>query len=271
MVDEKLVHKVIVCLLFVFLPLTMYSMFLKVTYVEPNLNPDMNTYYNGSLYLFDGDVLLGTYECVDCEFTSINGVELPLLKDSFKFVSEADSYTYVNITNGISILSLDSVIYDENTINNEFIVISSGGKYGTFSLDTASVRIHMKYDLIDYSNPYSTLKLLVNESGKNYIVSYDDAVLSDKYSSNVDLYTDKYIFSDNSIFTYEGDVLFERVSYMFVDGAFYAIVFNDILYIYNNLESNILDFYKLESYENIHIIDNNGTLEVYDNGKLIVK
>lgn len=177
---EKVAFIVILVLLVLFLPLTGYSIYLKLTHVDivNNIeNKDKEFFYDGKLWFYDENKeLLGTYECQTktCDygfsfendskypldsFVSLEKKTLPMIRNRYVFIKDTEE----SLSNIIHFYDLENpsihMIYQSvknyqvGIENDLFIVESEEGKFGVLQVSAMpSLIIPYEYDFIGLLN-----------------------------------------------------------------------------------------------------------------------
>lgn len=199
---EKVSFIVIIVLLLLFLPLTGYSIYLKINNVEesaPKENKQKEFYFDGKLWFYDTkSELLGTYECKEsfCGYGvsyenekdySLDYVEqevstLPIINERYAFIKDSNTentneVNFYDLKNpdmfkGVKYASVKN--YQVGIENNMFIVESQNHKFGVLQItDMPSLIIPFSYDYLGLVNN-------VNENGE-LIADYFVALIENEW------------------------------------------------------------------------------------------
>lgn len=217
MKEDKGVLITIIVLLVIFLPLTILG------YIEHNKmenNYEHKLYYQGYLWFYDNDKLIGKYKCnndmcnlatttiKDDEYDKRNyrgdleGTILPI-NNKYAFIKDGDKNILYDITTNGSLASYKSVNnYNTKIVDDTYIVEQENGKSGVlrFANGLESV-IPFEYDFIGLTNNLSENNelianyFLVKQDNAWFVIDNQNAIVSKKYQDEIIDYRifDKYI------------------------------------------------------------------------------
>lgn len=230
----------IIILIIICLPAAIYGGILHFTGSgSSDNNPKHEFYYNGKLYFYNYNNLLGTYTCTNkiCDYAyetnDDSNYQLNYYKDSsvdqikivnnkYAFIIDtADtnvSNYYENvpinlydIVNKRSLATLKAVKnYTKGLENNYFIVLNNESKWGVISLgDSVSLAIPYSYDYIGVhnvsSNNHTTLDsdiFLVKDTQGSKLVSNKNADLTNYFNATIIDYNANDVITYNSGYYY---------------------------------------------------------------------
>ena len=217
MKEDKGVLITIIVLLIIFLPLTILG------YIEHNKmenNYEHKLYYQGYLWFYDNDKLIGKYKCnndmcnlatttiKDDEYDKRNyrgdleGTILPI-NNKYAFIKDGDKIILYDITTNGSLASYKSVNnYNTKIVDDTYIVEQENGKSGVlrFANGLESV-IPFEYDFIGLTNNLSENNelianyFLVKQDNAWFVIDNQNAIVSKKYQDEIIDYRifDQYI------------------------------------------------------------------------------
>lgn len=217
MKEDKGVLITIIVLLVIFLPLTILG------YIEHNKmenNYEHKLYYQGYLWFYDNDKLIGKYKCnndmcnlatttiKDDEYDKRNyrgdleGTILPI-NNKYAFIKDGDKIILYDITTNGSLASYKSVNnYNTKIVDDTYIVEQENGKSGVlrFANGLESV-IPFEYDFIGLTNNLSENNelianyFLVKQDNAWFVIDNQNAIVSKKYQDEIIDYRifDQYI------------------------------------------------------------------------------
>ena len=207
MKEDKGVLITIIVLLVIFLPLTILG------YIEHNKmenNYEHKLYYQGYLWFYDNDKLIGKYKCnndmcnlatttiKDDEYDKRNyrgdleGTILPI-NNKYAFIKDGDKIILYDITTNGSLASYKSVNnYNTKIVDDTYIVEQENGKFGVlrFANGLESV-IPFEYDFIGLTNNLSenneliANNFLVKQDNLWFLIDYQNNIISKKYDKEI--------------------------------------------------------------------------------------
>lgn len=319
--NKKSVLVAIIILLVVTLPLGVTGMVLKMqdkketSTPKPNPavptleNPNHDFLYEGSLYFYDGDNLIGTYSCENkdgiCDYatTTYDDEPYPILSYKEEELSKISlvAKRYVFLVDAPSENEIQEIIlydlqnqkrvtryravknYGIGIENNQFIVQNTSNKWGviTLSENGSSVSIPFEYDFIGLINDKKDEKI----ASEKYIVSKDNLwslIGNDNSSFVTDIkemivtYDGKSIITKNDNLyyakSYEGTNLFPNgYKNLTYTGRFFNITDqNNLFYVYDSDAQKIISrSIQVNATDTIRSEINGQTLQIILNDKVI--
>ncbi len=242
--DNKVIYYIIIVLLIIFSILTIYGAYLLIFNVSTVDNPDKSLVYEGKLYFYNNEELLGTYTCKsgNCEYPYDLENNI-LIYGNYTFIKDGDVYYLVDILSGNTITTLDDIKYYGENKSENYLIAQNNDKYGVFDLSVMKVVIPFEYDDIDLNN---TNNFKVLKSDEYYIIDNLNETLSDNYD-NIYMYDNSYIITLEDeyykIYDYDGlEYLWSYdISNIYVTSKYYVILDdNDDLYVYENIEERYI-------------------------------
>ena len=226
--NKKATFYVIVGLLVIFLPLTVFGTVMKFANRTVDENPNHDFFYDGYLWFYsDTNEFLSKYECMTevCELskTTIDDTEyginyypdgniehLPIL-GNYAFITDGTDIKLYNITSGSTLETYKSVKdYHTKLSTDAVIVQNTSGLWGMFSFqDKLNSVLPFEYDFIGLANNandglLSISKMITLKDNKWAIVDNTNSMLSGYIDDPIVDYNDEYIISkkDNEINVY---------------------------------------------------------------------
>jgi hypothetical protein len=293
----------IIVLLVIFIPITIYSTFMhfkNMIEYDDNINHEFR--YDGKLYFYNNDELLGTYTCENevenCDYATNNNIfkySLDERKENFEKLGIINN-RYAFLIDEDGIFDSPILLYDikfgkvlgkytevkNYTIgieNDYYILKNENNLYGVISLDDGiNLKIPFQYDYIGLVNKVDS------ETGK--IIADTFAVLEDDKWSLIDVNGAKFTDAiESDIFSYNGEyIILKNASSMslinykgisYLNSYKYINFYNKYLEVIDNFDN----FYLTEAGTNnkiskeysVNSIDD-VTLEIEDNNiKLFIK
>lgn len=204
----------IIILLLAFIPCTIFGM---IKHFEDQ-NKNREFYFNGKLHFYNGEVLLGTYECKTekcgyAEYEEIDTekkIETTLINNQYAFIKDGNDLFVQDVTTNTKILDFEEIKSYSIPIENNSYIAKHEGKWGVISLEPSILSvINYEYDdlYLNYNNTINELSLekVIVKEGENYKIIKDKEELFSTTNQIVE-------FNDNLIVT-----LLEDGSYAIVD------------------------------------------------------
>lgn len=298
MKDKRYSLIVIVILLIIFLPLTVLGYVYKINH-KAEENPNHDFYYQGKLWFYDeSNTYISKYECLTevCEFakSSIDEEDndinyykdgtkdtLDNISNSYALIQDGNVIKLFDIEHGESIQDYLKVkTYNANLFDNVYIIENTNNIWGVLYIkDLVNVVIPFEFDYIglknelDNNNYLITNKYIVKKD-KWYLIDKDNEEISSKFDDKIVDYNDSYIVTYSNtykIYDYEkheylNNIIIEK--YMF-ENDYIGIISNNILYVYNDLNSSPIKIINITLYDNVSLKYENNRLNIYGDNKLI--
>ena len=277
MKDKKPVLITIVVLLLIFTPLTVISAFVKVGKNPLDENPGHDFYYENKLWFYDdNNELISKYECkttkCDLATTTITDNEYGInyYKDGkltkvnnnnkFTFIKDGVLTYLVNVSSGTALQKYLQIKNYNTKVEEDIYILQNENKlWGALSIgDALSPVIPFEYDFLGILNNVSDDYLKVNDSialkhNRRCLIDKNDSIVSSYYNEPIIDYSSKYIITKANnrikIYDYEGLEYLNNLN--FSDYALYndyiGLLMNNMVYIYNNLNSNYIKSININS------------------------
>ena len=262
---NRFVLPIILLLLCVFIPLSIYGAISHKNLKPDSDNPNHLHKFNNKLYFYDDNSnLIGIYNCeseacddaqnnVDDEYLNYykgSDNTLPIIDNMFAFIKDGDSIKYHNIKSNKTIATYSQIKnYGSNLGEGYLIIANDQGFNGLFDIKNGNYKIEFAYDFMGVNKHYynsgdDEIRFVVDEGGKWYIIDIDNKKLSKEIKGNIYDYNEKFVYTkknDN-----------EKVEYVIYD--------YDGKRVLNNLK--VITFYYFEKYNVVTTED--GSVIVYD-------
>lgn len=317
--NKKSVLIAIIILLAITLPLGITGMVVKLqdketptkkpeTPIPVVENPNHEFHYQGKLYFYDDDNLLGTYECDNkdgyCDYakTTYDDENYPILSykeeepskislvaNRYAFIidapseNEASEVILYDLQNQRRVAKYNAVKnYGIGIENNEFIVKSTLNKWGVITLNENgnSVSIPFDYDFIGLTNDQkenviASEKYIVAKDNLWSIIGSDQSTYATDFKEMIVTYNGKHIITkvDNLYYakTYEGTNVLAGCNNLTFTGKFFNITDqNNKFYVYNSDTGQIISKdYQVNATDTITSKIEGQTLQIILNDKVI--
>lgn len=205
----------IIILLLVFIPCTILGM---IKHFEDQ-NKNREFYFNGKLHFYNGEVLLGTYECKTekcgyAEYEEIDTekkIETTLINNQYAFIKDGNDLFVQDVTTNTKILDFEEIKSYSIPIENNSYIAKHEGKWGVISLEPSILSvINYEYDdlYLNYNNTINELSLekVIVKEAENYKIIKDKEEVFSTTNQIVE-------FTDNLIITLLEDGSYEIVDY----------------------------------------------------------
>ncbi len=293
MQNRKSTLIVIIVLLVIFLPLAIFTTTMHMKDKNQVIeNPNHEFFYNGKLYFYHNDELLGTYTCESddyCDYAiSRNNFsyelaehkgetneKIPLINNRYAFLMDA-SITQIN--------DAEIILYDLETKkelgkytdvknygigidHNNYLVKNKNGLWGVLQFyDGVNLKIPFTYDYIALADQIEvTTNLIMSDTfsvqkdGIWYLIDINNNKLTQDFNSAIFTYNKEYVITkqDNlmNLFTYNGNpVLSGTYKYLnFCDKYLAVVDSSDVFY--------LLDLATKKEVTNRHMIKDTADLK----------
>lgn len=205
----------IIILLLAFIPCTIFGM---IKHFEDQ-NKNREFYFNGKLHFYNGEVLLGTYECKTekcgyAEYEEIDTekkIETTLINNQYAFIKDGNDLFVQDVTTNTKILDFEEIKSYSIPIENNSYIAKHEGKWGVISLEPSILSvINYEYDdlYLNYNNTINELSLekVIVKEAENYKIIKDKEEVFSTTNQIVE-------FTDNLIITLLEDGSYEIVDY----------------------------------------------------------
>ncbi len=281
MEDKKTLITIIV-LLVIFLPTTIYGTYRHFTDENDDLgeNPNHELIYDGKVYFYLNNELLGTYDCDTCTkpLTTIDDLEyhtnyfqngtyeIPAVLNKNVALINEDNKTYAySITSNLKLSTFASLKDYKVEHTTPILIASDGNKWGVLTItnDSLLIRVPYQYDYIAIpghiiDNKLDTSKIIAKNEDNWYILNNDGSTTYTPFNIEiVDFNNYYYVGYDGTyhIYDYYNIEFLDEVEKkkVYATNDYILIIDNDnTLYVYDNCQSPALETINLPTYETIY-------------------
>ena len=299
MKDNKVVLPMIILLLIIFLPLTIFVSFKKISAKPGDENPNHLPKLNNTLYFYDNNSLLGTYSCQnsECDISRFSvddkdniyyegtGQEIKTFNNnSLVFITDGDETFLYSLTSKMKLLTVKLLKNYGAKINGDYIIVQNNENlYGLFDLNKGNFKISPKYEYMAYvgknmvDNVINDDKLIVKENNMYFIIDNEENILSEKSALPIYDYNDKIIILKNedkfNVLNYEGIVLLNDINILSITLKKGYVIFKtsgNSIYVYNEDLSNVEHaFVPVTSDDNYSYEVNDSTIIIKNNDEIV--
>lgn len=253
-------------------------------------NKEHKFHFEGKLYFYDSDKLLGTYKCknISCDYASYYIIDseeekkTTLINKQYAYIKDGNTIYLEDIINGWNIKEYQELKgYNEKIANNSYLT-KSNDLWGLVSVEKSiNTILENKYDVVKLKNDTSTVRLIdkiaaKDKNGWKIFNNKKEEIFTT--TKEIVEFFDKYIITMNDILKYEivdykGKNLFSDL-----DISEYHI-YNKYIVLYTNFEKYIykigqkkedVNFELVNTYNySVEIKYEENVLNVYDNNTLI--
>ncbi len=257
--NQKVIYIIIVVLLVIFSIMTIYGAYLKIFNISTIDNPEMKSVYEGKLYFYNNEELLGTYTCKseDCKFPNAT-------YGNYAFISDNDKYYLYDFVSGNDITTIDDIKYLDDNLSEKYLIGLVSDKYGVFDLDKMKVVVPFVYQ--DIIMQKDATEFLVQDDSGQYLVNNENESITDTYEE-IYTYNDRFIISTEDeyykIYDYNGlEYLWSyNINDLYITENYFVITTNLATYIYEDIEEK----YVYITAEEVTVEDNG----IYVDGELL--
>lgn len=293
MKDKKTLITIIV-LLVIMIPISGYATY-KHFYIPKNTlkeNPNKEMFFDNKVYLYLDGQFLGYYDCTTCSKVDYiindnsyhtnyysNGTEdmNGAINSMYAIFKENNQAVVYNIVGKSIIGKYDEVKNYKVKSSGKYLIYKSNRKYGIINFDIGGTPIPCDYDYIsipahlnDSILDSSKFIALTNSTWK--IIDNKNNVLATSNEEIVDFNDSYYITYSGgyNIYDYEGNKYLESIPKTNVYGVGdYLFVLNDKqLFIYKNLNENMITYKLLNDYKNIYFNKTEKGIEIIIDGNV---
>ncbi len=289
--DNKVVLYIIVILLIIFLPLTIYGTVLKFNAEETIDNPNKEFKFNNSLYFYENGNLLGIYECETetCDYAvsspeeiftldvyENNKENLGIINSKYALISDNNKYILYDLENSMALANFESIKFYNSDVEGNILFAKNNGYYGVLSLDEIKLLVPYEYEYLGVKSNYEdnilqTDNILAKNEDGYVILDSANNMLSSAISDEIIDFNSIFLVSkDNVIYDYEGvEILTEYEKITLILHKNY-IIFSDeeYVYIFDN-EKNLVENYDNNGHTDITIKDDGNSIEIIVNNEVI--
>ena len=297
----------IVVLLLLLLPMTIYGTSMHIKNAQPVIeNPNHAFKYEGKLYFYDGNTLLGTYACqgnvANCDISSSSdnypyslnekkiekNSRLPVIANRYVFIKDLDA-DKENIL--FYDLTLKQVLkkykeiknYGIGIANNYYILKDTDDFYGVLAINNDfRLLLPFQYNYIGLTNKMDSEEdkiasdiFAVLQNGKWTLIDINGATFTEPMQSEIFSYNSEYVvLKDNMTNTmqlvdYSNNILFNNFKYIDFYNKYVLFMDNfNNFYLYDmNERARVSNTYSISSIEDVELKLENNEIQIYIKGK----
>jgi len=277
----------IIILLCIFVPASIYGTYMHFISDSLDGNNNKDFYYNGKLYFYDGDTLLGKYTCVteECGYAknSINNQsfedynteesEIGLINKHYAFISDGDKIVLYDVKTETSIITYKEIKnYSLGIENDYYFVKNTSDLWGMIKVaDNINVAIPNNYQYLGLNgnlteeNKYEANRIIAQTQSEWQLLTDQNNIVTNIDKMIVD-YSDYFIATDdNKIYDYNSMPIFEQYqlsNIKLLNTLAIALINNNTYYVYDSKKSNIVGSIPVTS-------DGEYTFEIQNNMLLV--
>lgn len=290
---DKEAFILIIILLLVFLPFSIYGTVKKIQVFRAGENPNKEHFKNGHLYFYDNKLYLGKYKCISekCDFAkSVEETEninyytegkkeyLPIIKKKYAFINDNNKILLYDINLARIVIEMDAIKFYNQNIENNVLLIQKDNRWGVISLDNMAMVINYNYDYLGLvnrmeNNLIKSDKMIASNASRYYLIDNRGTILSTTFSASIHNFNENYIVTKSgryNIYNYQGVQFLEDfiIDDIKLTENYVGVVRNKVLYIYKKLSEAHLDNIPALEYKTINLIEKEKNIDVYIDGKL---
>lgn len=257
-------------------------------------NLEQKFIYQDNVYFYLEGSLLGTYECLNCALPETSVMEdeyhtnsykggqeelEPVVNSFYAIFKKGDKQVLYSII-GKRILAEYKSIKTYNTkANNMFVINETSAGYGVTFFELGKSSIPSEYDYIALPGHFEdglldATKFIVKKNNLWFILKEDKTSLNDAVSEEIVDFNDNYYITYDSgeykIYDYDGN-LHENIlpkTNVYGVGKYLFIVNNRDLYIYEDIDDELVDYKNVGEYKEISFNKKSDGIEVIIDGKI---
>lgn len=308
MKNRKITLWVIIVLLIIFIPITIFSSIMHFKNADPLVeNKDHDFKYNGKLYFYNKNELLGTYTCKNtdgyCDYavTTVKSnysldekkleksTKLSLIDNQYAFLMDAKTtdlatsqiFLYDVLSNKMLAKYMEVKNYGVGIEDNYYIVKNTNNKWGVISIgEKLNVEIPFEYDYIGLANRENNETgeieadiFAVLKEDKWQLIDVNEAAFTDLLSNEIVSYNSKYVVVKDVDFVSLMD--FNNMRYLnmyqyinFYDKYLTIIDSLNQFYLYDlNSNMKVSESYSVSSIEDVDLENSQNEIIIKINGE----
>ncbi len=301
MENKKITLWVIIVLLIILAPITIFSTSMHFSRLAFEENKNHEFHYNGKLYFYKNDQLLGTYTCENPSGYCDYAIEMPNdsyslaereIEESEKITTINDRYVFLIDTNSSQVENANIILYDLSAerkigeykkvkdyqvgIDHDYYIIQNQNNlWGVFSLENdivAEIPFQYNYiglpDQIDEDTNKIESEIFATLKDEKWQLLTDNETI---FSTNEEIvtYNDKYVVLKNenfmSLVDYDEKIILNNLKYInFYNDYIIIISLNNEFYIYDiNQNQKISNSYFVNNIDDIDLKTENNELQIF--------
>ncbi len=262
--NKRIVLYTMIVLLIIFFPLTIYSYTLK----NKNINNEEENikhfpYFKGYLWFYNEDALLiNKYKCENerCTYT------YPIINQKYVFITDGNLIKLYDIINNQIYNTYNEVKKEDNVY-----LVSKDNLWGVYEINEEIKEIEK---IVNESITILNHKLIIKKDNKWTLKDQNKTILSN-LEHEIVAFNNNYVISKGTnefmIYDLNGNLLMNDyyISNYSISDNYLALVINNTLYIYKDLNNNYLQSYYLNNIQNISIEEGDNNLLIKQDNILL--
>lgn len=303
MKNKKITLWAIIILLIIFIPMAAFSTIMHYKNAnQPEENPNHQLRYEGKLYFYNNNELLGTYTCENyneyCNYAIStvkndysldernveSNTKLPIVNNRFVFIMDAKTEELADAEILLYDLSFGKVIGEYKEVknygigieNDYYIIKNQKDLWGVVSLENGiALKLPFEYDYIGLSNKVdsetekvSSDMFAVLKEDSWQLIDINGATFVDELTSEIFAYNTEYVVLNNGnsmqLIDYKENIILNGYKYINFYNKYLQIIdtFNQF-YLYDlNKKERISNVYAVTSIEDIELNIENNEIQI---------
>ncbi len=284
----------IILLLIVFLPGAIYGTYMHFKTSALGGNPNKEFYYNGKLHFYDGDKLIGIYNCEtdNCGYATnyiaenqsfeeynVLESEIKIINNHYAFIKDGEKiYLYDVLTNNKIIDYKAIKNYSFGINGNYYIIKNSSDKWGMIEIyNNIKVVIPFSYDYLGLTkniteNKFVSANKLIAKSNNNWqLITNQNGVIINTLEP-IHNYSNNFVVTKNNninyIYTYSGNKVLENyiiTEVLLLDYLAIAKTNTNYYLVYNANTNSVIKEYFINNDKYDFKIENNNLVVTKNN------
>lgn len=311
MQNKKTTLIVIIVLLILFVPLAVVSTTLhfKMKGTKDNVNPNHEFQYEGQLYFYNQNELIGTYTCQNTDYC-----DYAILSSNYKYSLDEyqpeklnkvslihNRYAFLMDTTTDSLANVEIILYDVKLqkeisrfkevknygigiSHDNYIVQNKDGLWGVIQFyDGVNLKIPFTYDYIGLvGQKEEETKLIASDTfavfkdNVWYLIDINNNKLTDSFIENIYTYNNDYVVTTNGnsmkLLTYNSrNRLFGDYKYINFCSKYIALIDNSNTFFLFDLQANkeVSNHHIVTNPKNLKLEKINNIIQIYVDEKLV--
>lgn len=285
----------IIILLIVFIPGAIYGTYMHFANGSLEENPNKEFYFEGKLYFYQGEELLGTYTCItdNCEYEK-NAIEdsheieaynktaseIEVVSERYAFIRDDNKVKFVDIKTGKAIIDYQAVKnYSVGIENDYYLIKNNEGLWGMMQItNKVEIVIPFQYNYLALANSFTSDGKIaasnivaLDETGWKIIDTSNNVLAS--IADEIKEYSSYFIINTkNQVFDYNGNQIlmgYTLDEIQLLDSLTIGLTSNNIYVIYNAKTNTIISTLFKEKNSNYNFKIENNTLIISANNAVI--
>lgn len=274
------------------LSLSIYGGFIIYEENKELTNDFQEFYFDGKLYFYENENLLGTYECVNdfCGYATSSSEEflldyytggtisnLGIINSDYVFLQDGEEIFLYSISLEMKLNTFDEIKFYDTYISENYVLVSIDGLWGAISLSNLRTTISAMYEELSVLNLTSYDKLtgeylLAKVNGESFIINSSGEIVSDRYTENIVYADENYIVTNDyyyRVYDYFANELLTNYNLTGFDYSenYYVVVWDDYAVVYTYFSLPYIEYFNLSSNGEVTIVEENQGYTVFENEK----